>query len=402
MDSKLEQLSSLLSRKQSKEYYAKKLDITIAEVEDLLGQLREPKMSSNIMDTLVNIKRINIEKGEREVNSYWDHEPTPDELIKAQGLDTNFWNLKQYWSKGKEKGFQVSAMFAQKKTEAVNIKQEFQEFLKTYKHRQTITSVKLSNKKLGVIDNCLVINKQDSHLNAFDVNGNNDINKRFEVIYSKVERIVKQAAIQGNLTNIVYIVGSDEFNSEWTGRTTHDTPQENILPFHQGFQAVCDHEVEMLNLLSSYTDNLKVLYIPGNHDEYLGWHLASWLGAYFRDIDNISFDISNKYSKYVHFSNTAMCFNHGYKIKAEILAQNFPIEFKEHWSSCDNYLCFTGDKHCEISKTIGAIHFHRLSATTNAVSRWSEEQGYTVGKGAITAFLIEAGEGLTNTYRQKV
>jgi hypothetical protein len=65
----------------------------------------------------------------------------------------------------------------------------------------------------------------------------------------KTEIILQQAKLSSNLETIKYIVGSDEFNSEFTGTTTKGTPQTNILTYHDSFLKICNHEASMIQLL---------------------------------------------------------------------------------------------------------------------------------------------------------
>ena len=57
--------------------------------------------------------------------------------------------------------------------------------------------------------------------------------------------IASQAVLSNNLENITYIIGSDEFNSEFTGMTTKGTPQTNTHTYQQSFEYICNHEVLM-------------------------------------------------------------------------------------------------------------------------------------------------------------
>ncbi len=127
----------------------------------------------------------------------------------------------------------------------------------------------------------------------------------------------------------------------------------------------------------------------------------SWLQTYFRNQTNVTWDISPKYTKYVKFHNTAMCFNHGDGAKPEVVARNFPLEFKEHWSKCDHFMIFGGDKHTELSRDLGGIKFYRIPALSTAVSRWDSKNGYPA-KGELTAFLIHETDGLTNIMKRPI
>lgn len=357
----LDQLSRLLKWKESKTFMAKKLNVSIEELNDLLKEVRQTKLNNLLEDKGVG--------SQYEVSGGW---------VKEKGL---------------------SLRFTQKKEAEKVSKEEFSKFLEGYVPEARQVANKHNNEMVG---SCLVINKQDAHLNKYNVVGTNNINERFNDFYRNLTKILRKSVATSNLDKIIYVLGSDEFNSEHTGRTTHDTPQQNILDFHSSFEAICAHEISIIRLLQEFANNIYVIYVPGNHDEHVGWHMVNWLNAYYRNCNNVHFDSTPSYTKYVKYSNTAMCFNHGYVVKPEQLAQNFPIEFKEHWSTCDNFYIFTGDKHTELSRTIGGIKFYRIAQISKAKSKWDMERGYGPSKGEITAFLIEEGEGLTDIYHQSV
>jgi hypothetical protein len=255
---------------------------------------------------------------------------------------------------------------------------------------------------VGKRDACLIINKQDSHLNKLDIGGDNDISERFGDFIQRVEIILNQASLSNNLTDIKYIIGSDEFNSEFTNTTTKGTPQQNILSYHSAFQAICEHEVSVINLLLQRGEHVEVIFVAGNHDEFVGWHLASWLQTYFRNEDRVVFDISPRYRKYVSYGYSAMMFNHGDALKPAKLAHLFPMEYKNDWSSHEHFYIFTGDKHHEMSLDFNGIKFYQLPAFSTAKSGWDDKNGYTVTRGEVTGFLLDYDDGMTNIFKQYI
>lgn len=389
------ELRTLLSQKKSKEYYAKRLHISVAEVENLMAEIHNTK------EDFSTTKRLNIEKGEIEIAGYWKTEPTVEQITKAHKIDTNEYVLSQYWSKQKEKGFQVSACFKKIKSTTEDFQLNVLDFFKTYKPSNNLVyGTKAYNPTYT--DNCLIINTQDAHYNKYDTTGPNMMFDRFVKVQSKIEKIVNDAAVSTNLNKIIYIFGSDAFNSEFTGTTTHGTPQTNVADFYHSFEAVCEHEVSVINmLLASTIGDVEVLFIPGNHDEYVGWTLVKWLQAYFRNQTNLTINSDPSYTKYIKYGSSALAFNHGYKIKPEVLAQNFPMQFKE-FSLCNHHYMFTGDKHTEHSRTIGGIKSYRLTQTSNAVSKWDDENGYSLKKAELTAFIIDEKDGMTRIYHEPI
>lgn len=407
----LQQLEQMLRWKKSKKFYADKLGVTEDEVDVLIKELKTAETAENeaevgnyigeLEDTIVRFFE-DVQKGVGEVVFNSKEEiKTLDELIDKCRIDTSKWEItkyvQNYWGNAETPHYQVKAWLGKKKNEQV-FQDSFISFLETYQPLSPeIMAPKFERSKA---DACLVINKQDSHLNKLDIEGNNDIEERFGTYIRKVETILNQAALSNNLTEIKYIIGSDEFNSEFTNTTTKGTPQQNILSYHTAFQAICDHEVSVINLLLQKGEAVEVIFVAGNHDEFVGWHLASWLETYFRQEDRVFFDISPRYRKYVSYGSSAMMFNHGDALKPAKLAGLFPMEYKEAWSDHENFYIFTGDKHHEVSLDFNGIKFFQLPAFSTAKSSWDDKNGYTIAKGEVTGFLIDFDYGITNIFKQ--
>jgi len=409
----LTQLEQLLSWKKSKKFYAEKLGVTEVEVETLLRELKDREILTNdaetanyistLEDIVVQYKEdLKDGLGEIIINSP-DEIRTLDELIEKCKIDTSKWEItkyvQNYWGNSSHPYWQVKAWLSRKKEEQV-FQDTFIDFLSSYQPSSgKVEPVEYEpSKAFG----CLVINKQDAHFDKYDVDGNNDINDRFNNVLTKIQVIVTQASLGSNLEKIVYIVGSDEFNSEFTGTTTKGTPQENIDSYHSTFEQICNHEIAVISLLLEASFQVEVVYVAGNHDEYVGWHLVNWLNTYFRDEKRVTFDGSPKYRKYLSYGCSALMFNHGDVIKPAKLAAIFPMEYKNKWSEHDNFYIFTGDKHHEVSQDFNGIKFYQIPAFSNAKSKWDEKNGYTCTKAEVTAFLIERFEGLTNIFKQNL
>lgn len=404
----IERLQKLISQKKSKTYYAKKLGLSVEEIDDLLRKLKgaetpKLKVEDKGFQTFLKFEE-DLTSRQAEVTAEIE-EPikTLEELIEKCKIDTKIWNIDRYvqniWGDPNKPHWQIKAWLS-KKTQSDNFQKNFIDFLKTYNptiYQQTPPAISHSLPK-----GCLIINKQDQHLNKYDINGSNSMGKRFNTIYDKTRRILNQSTHSNKLDKIYYVIGSDQFNSEWTGTTTKGTKQENLDTYHQAFERICNHEVNMINLLISYSTNVEVLYVSGNHDEYAGWHLITWLKAYYGDDNEIKFDTSPRYRKYARYGKNAIMFNHGDAIKPPKLANMFPIEFKNEWSNCDNYYIFTGDKHHEITMDFHGIMFFQLPALSKSKSFWDDKQGHTCSKAELVAFLIDENDGVSGILKQKV
>jgi hypothetical protein len=407
----LNQLEEILHWKKSKKFYADKLGIAESDVDELLKELRtresiiqEAELGNYISELEETIVRFeeDILKGTGEiVINTKDEIKSLDELIVKCKIDTDKWEItkyvQNYWGNGETPHWQVKAWLGKKSTEQV-FQDAFVDFLDSYKPvSQEVMSPKWEGNKFPAM---LVINKQDSHLNKYDIDGNNDVTDRLANIMYKVEMIANQAQLSNNLDQITYIIGSDEFNSEFTGTTTKGTPQTNTHTYQTSFEYICGHEVLMITMLLQYAENVNVVYVAGNHDEYVGWHMVNWLRTYFRNIERVTFDCSPKYRKYISYGGSALMFNHGDAIKPAKLAALFPIEYREGWSFHNNFYIFTGDKHHEVSHDFNGIKFYQIPAFSNAKSLWDDKNGHTMSKAEVTGFLIEQGSGMTNIFKQ--
>ncbi len=146
---------------------------------------------------------------------------------------------------------------------------------------------------------------------------------------------------------------------------------------------------------------LEVLYIPGNHDEYVGWHLVNWLKAFYREEKELKINDSPSYTKYIRYHSTAMMFNHGDDAKPSKLAGIFPMEFRE-FSDCKFYYIFTGDKHVEQNNDFNGIKHYQIPALSKAHGNWDSKRGYTTTKAELTTFVIDRQGGLTDIFKQTV
>jgi len=389
----LEQLSKMLKWKKGNKFYADKLKISEKEVEGLLKELNGDDEEPDVGESTFT---HNLEKNEIKVSKIWQQSPTPEEVINEHKIDSTKWKMSQFWIKQTLKGYLTSAAFVPRKSSDLSVS-DFKEILKSVKPLPRVIKVQ-RDEKLPKVN--IILPKQDAHLNKFDIHGSNNIEERFRIVEDAVEKVVRKAQLGNLIDKVTYIVGSDQFNSEWTNTTTKGTKQENILTYQEAFKKIGEHESGIINFLLENSNMVDVLFIPGNHDEFVGWHLVNWLQALFSSTKRVRFDTSPLNRKYEKYGNSAIMFNHGDAMAAKDLAYKFPIEFRSQWSSCQNYYCFLGDKHREVSTDIHGIKFYQVPALSTAKSSWDDKQGHTCNKAEMVAFLITEERGMTDIYRQ--
>lgn len=344
------------------------------------------------------IKTYGDAEGGKTTEAIFSKPMGPEEIEAWYKIDNIKFKLSGYWNKKQPNGkYLVSAHVSSIKPQDIApevFQKQFTDFLLNYTPSDSIPLSFVGDLEKPSV--ALILPKQDAHFNKYDIMGENDIKKRFETIYRATNNLLLKTLAINNLTDIVYIVGSDQFNSEYNGMTTKGTPQQNILTYEGAFIEICNHEINIINLLLNNSIGTTVKFIPGNHDQYVGWHLVTWLQTYYRNEPRITFDTSILNRKYLRYGNSAIMLNHGDALKANDLAHKFPIEFKEEWSNCEYYYIFVGDKHHEKSVDIHGIKFYQVPQLSSAKSYWDDKNGYTVTKSEMTGFVITSINGMSD------
>lgn len=330
-----------------------------------------------------------------------DHIPTEEEIVEHFNIDLKKFRINQIYHKtsfGGKYAITVS-LLANKGVQSLDIDESFLDKVSALAPLPKIsTGPLLCDKKTKA---CLVIPKQDAHWNAFDIYGDNSIEERFVRFTKALHYQLEKATASNQLEKIIYIVGSDEFNSEYNNATTKGTPQQNILSYQEAFEKITEFNIQTIKLLKSYGSFVEVVLLNGNHDYYVGWHLANVLKHLFKNTTAIKINDSTENIKVLDYAKNLLLFNHGDASSPKELAGKFPVISHEVWSNYSNYVVICGDKHHERSADINGIICYQVPQLSKAVSSWSEKRGYVVSKAELLTFLFEEEE-LVNIFRKQI
>lgn len=342
----------------------------------------------------------NNDKGTKEFTFTANKIPTEAEIVDHFNIDLTKYRIAQIWHKTTPGGkYSISVNLQTLKGNAtISLDKEFIEKLSSIAPVAKVNSPVLNFDKPKA---CLVIPKQDVHWNKYDIDGNNSIEDRFssftKIMLSQLEKIIKV----NQLEKIVYIIGSDEFNSEWTGGTTKGTPQQNILSYQTAFEKVSEFSIEFIKVLRYYTSKVEVVLLNGNHDHNVSWHLANLLKHVFSKNEAILIDTELVNTKILEYSSNLILINHGDEMKPKDLATKFPIIAKNKWSQFDNYFVLSGDKHHEQAYDYNGVRTYQVPQLSNAKSSWDDKKGHICSKAELVTFLFEE-DGLSNILRKEI
>lgn len=335
----------------------------------------------------------NKDKGTKEFTFTASNIPTEEEIITHFNIDTTKYKISQIWHKTTPGGkYSISVnLQALKGVEQVNLSEDFLNKLSNIKAIPTIPLIYKEEEK-SKLKACLIIPKQDAHWNMYDVQGNNSIEQRFETFTKALFSQLEKAQATNKLEKIIYIVGSDEFNSEYTQATTKGTIQQNILTYEESFEKITEFNIETIKLLGYYAEKVEVVLLNGNHDHYVGWHLANVLKHVFSKSQRIDINSSTENTKIVDFHKCLLLLNHGDASTPKALAAKFPVIAHDVWSNYETYLVISGDKHHERSSDINGVICYQVPQLSSSRSAWSDKKTYIVSKPELLTFLLEETE----------
>lgn len=328
-------------------------------------------------------------KGEATLTFTADSPPTEQQIIEWFKIDTKKYRINQVYHKtsfGGKYSITVS-LLALKGSQTLDVSTDFLDKLDELKPLSAFPTIK--SRIEGKPNVALLIPKQDAHFNKYDIDGKNDINERFKAFTRSLLSQLEKVSATSNIEKIFYIVGSDEFNSEWNGTTTKGTPQQNILTYEQGFEAISEFNIAITRLLKAYSAEVEVILLNGNHDHNVSWHLAHLLSRLFSNTPNITVNSELVNTKIITYGKNLIALNHGDATKPKDLASKLPILAKDKWSSHDNYFIITGDKHTELAQDFNGIMAYRVPQLSSSKSAWDDKNNYITSKPEMLTFVFQ-------------
>jgi predicted phosphodiesterase len=357
-------------------------------VRNRFAKIRKAKgvYNSNSFNYLLKEDTI---KGEATLTFTADSPPTEEQIIEWFKVDTKKYRINQVYHKtsfGGKYAITVS-LLALKGSQTLDVSTDFLDKLEDVKPLSAFPTIK--TRSIGKPNVALLIPKQDAHFNKYDIDGKNNIAERFKSFTRSLLNQLEKVSATSNIEKIFYIIGSDEFNSEWTGNTTKGTPQQNILTYEQGFEAISEFNIAITRLLKAYSIEVEIILLNGNHDHNVSWHLAHLLSRLFSNTPGITVNSELVNTKIITYGKNLIALNHGDVTKPKDLASKLPILAKDKWSSHDNYFIITGDKHTELAQDFNGILCYRVPQLSSSKSAWDDKNNYITSKPEMLTFVFQ-------------
>lgn len=150
-----------------------------------------------------------------------------------------------------------------------------------------------------------------------------------------------------SIEKVLLPFGNDFFNYSYAKpfpQTSNGTPQESDIRYQKMFTIGANLAVQTI-IKASVLSKVKVIIVPGNHDEELTFYLGTALYYYFMNNPNVEVSISPTPRKYEQFGLNMLGFSHGQYESHERLFANMTFEDQKMWGETKFKYMFTGHIH---------------------------------------------------------
>ena len=334
---------------------------------------------------------------------------TLEQLVEFFEIDLSIWEVERFvankWDMGYKDEttgkaavkelYQVKA-FLKRKQHVIDAKTEIAEIIAATK--KDIPSIPVTKQKKPKTGGMLEINLIDHHFGklAWQVEtgfASYDVKIAADVFKRALTDILRQAPFE-YFEEIWFTVGNDLFHVDNTaGKTTAGTQVEADVRSRKTYHKVSIIIREAIQTLRERADKVKVIVVPGNHDNNSAWHLGHELETVFANCDDVEVDNSPSVRKYHVYGNTLIGFAHGDKGKLKDLPNLMTAEAREMFGRTLFHEIHTGHLHTTRTVEIHGIRVRILSALCPP-DKWHSEMGFVGNLRSTEAFYYDKKLGL--------
>ena len=348
----LQQLQQLLTRKQSKSYYANRLGITEEEVEKLLQELRSsPESQEELKETWVQKavspeatynqlveKKVTDEGKSMEIKALWSDEPkSPEEIEEHHKIDKTKWKLSSYWSKYNGKIWTVSAYF---KSVVPEEDLELQKKIilneiKSHKSDEYSRPYIVYRPQAEIEDLLLELCVFDPHFGKLAWEEEGTDNYDIKIAEDRFKTAINELLGRVDLTKVRKIhipLGNDFFHIDSeSNTTTAGTSMHSDSRFPKLVQRIRKILVETIEVVSTIAP-IDITIVPGNHDNQSMFMMGEIIDAWFHFDPRITVNNSPRSRKYYKYGVNGFMYCHGHNEKWGDLIKLFASQEPGLWA----------------------------------------------------------------------
>lgn len=231
-----------------------------------------------------------------------------------------------------------------------------------------------------------------------------------ERVYHDAGETLLQRALSNEffIEQIILPVGSDFFH---TNDQTNQTPKEqNRLDVDTRLAKIFETaHMGLVNLIDvcRQVAPVHVPWIPGNHDEQSSWFLAKNLESWYRQCEDVTFDVASSPRKRYLYGKTLIGYTHGGEEKERDLVGIMAGTWPEEWAASHYREWHIGHRHKKkemfvlVGDTYSGGVWVRMVPSLSAKDYWHSSKGYMSVRAA-EAFLYDFEYGPIETYSTNI
>lgn len=212
-----------------------------------------------------------------------------------------------------------------------------------------------------------------------------------------VDKLLSYAS-RYSINEILLPIGNDFFNVDnQKNTTTRGTPQQESQTWKKTFKEGRELMTEIIDKCSDIAP-VRVLVIPGNHDEERSFYLGEALDCWYHNNPNVKVDNSSKNRKYCLYGKNLIGFTHGYSENLDNLPLLMAIEAPDWWAKTKIREWHTGDKHHKKDIIYAANEKRgimvRILRSLAVADAWTFDKGFVGAIRAGESFMWHPEDGL--------
>jgi hypothetical protein len=333
------------------------------------------------------------------------------QLIEYFEVDTQIWEVERFiankWEMGYTTGiaetktaltvplYQVKATFKKKKDVEAVIKEIADLFAEAKENAPE--PLPIFREKSPLSGNMLEVNIPDVHFGKLawgeETGHENYDNKIAERIY---ERAVDGLVFRSRgyrFDEVVFVVGNDLLQADDTeGRTTSGTVVTTDGRYQKTFRTARRAVINAIEKLRSIAP-VRVIVVPGNHDELSAWHLGESLAIWFSKYSDVTVENEPTPRKYHQFGKVGLMYCHGHKGKRTDYPLQFATERPDIWGAT-----IFREVHCGHEHKTKMDEYHgcrvRVLPALCPPDDWHSQMGFTGNLRSAEGFVWNRDEGL--------
>lgn len=298
-----------------------------------------------------------------------------DDVLESCGVDQNIWDVNEFNTKELSNGEFLFTVYLKKKRVSFDI-EKFKDELRSIS--PIVPKIDFNNKNEELL---LEFSFPDYHWGKLcweEESGHNYDMKIAKELLKKATDFTLLQASKFNISKIILPFGNDFFTTDSLfNTTTGGTPQSVDSRHHKMFRDGYKLIIEIVERLKTLAP-VKILGIPGNHDQSLVLYSMELFDAYYHNDQNVEVDTSAVLRKYYKWGSNLLGYTHGNREKINDLAILMATEMPKEWALTKYRVWHIGHTHTrklQIDEKCGVQV--RTMPAISGVDAWHFEKGFT-------------------------